>query len=361
MKKSIVIIFLAALIFAACTSRPKSYIVKGVVSDALYNNQMVYMYDYETCKNTDSALVVDGKFKFAGLVDNPVICQLVLNQLCVNFILEKGKIFVDMEVPKNVKGTSMNNKLSKYRAEIAVLEKEELWGKIEEIKFLDNTIRRKHYDEILEQYRKKVIPVCTKYFNANKNNVFGAYILWNSPISWMPDILDSLYAQADDAVQQYKPLKNYVNTNAARDKKTSVGMPFTNFTIENGNIDGSEASLSDYVGKGKYVLVDFWNARCQPCIAEIPVLVETYNKYKGDRFEMLGVAVWHVVTREENLQAIEKHQIPYPNILDAGDIPDRLYRYSGIPHIILFGPDGKIVARGLRGNQLKAKIAEVMQ
>ena len=135
-------------------------------------------------------------------------------------------------------------------------------------------------------------------------------------------------------------------------------MLFIDFTIENGNLDGSKASLSDYVGKGKYVLVDFWASWCGPCIAEIPVLMEVYNKYKGDKFEILSVAVWD--KREETLKSLEKHKIPWPQIIDADKIPTDLYGIKGIPHIILFGPDGKIIQRGLRGNALKAKVAEVI-
>jgi len=97
----------------------------------------------------------------------------------------------------------------------------------------------------------------------------------------------------------------------------------------------------------------------KPCIAEIPVLLDVYNKYKGNKFELLGVAVWDKL--DETLKSIETHNTPWPQILDAGDIPTTLYGISGIPHIILFGPDGTIVARDLRGDHLKAKVAEVMQ
>jgi thiol-disulfide isomerase/thioredoxin len=173
-----------------------------------------------------------------------------------------------------------------------------------------------------------------------------------------PDRLDSLYAQTGDAVRQFAPLQRVISINATA-RKTAEGMIFTEFTIENGNMDGSKASLSDYVGKGKYVLVDFWASWCGPCIAEIPTLVEVYNKYKCDKFELLGVAVWD--KRDDTLGFIESHGSPWPQIIDANNIPTDLYGIRGIPHIILFGPDGKIIARNLRGDGLKAKVAEVMQ
>jgi thiol-disulfide isomerase/thioredoxin len=142
-------------------------------------------------------------------------------------------------------------------------------------------------------------------------------------------------------------------------KTTAVGKMFTDFTIENGNLDESSASFSDYIGKGKYVLVDFWASWCGPCIAENPVIAEVYKKYKGAKFEVLGVAVWD--KREDTLEGIKKHNIVWPQIIDAQTIPTNIYGIDGIPHIILFGPDGTIVARELRGEALKKKVAEVME
>ncbi|MDR0427937.1 MAG: TlpA family protein disulfide reductase [Dysgonamonadaceae bacterium] len=145
---------------------------------------------------------------------------------------------------------------------------------------------------------------------------------------------------------------------AQAEENTAEGKMFTDFTIENGNPDGSSASLSDYVGKGKYVLVDFWASWCGPCIRETPVIAEVYEKYKGDKFEVLGVAVWD--EKPKTLEAIETHGIVWPQILDASDIPTKRYAIKGIPHIILFAPDGTILYRGLRGDFLKEKVAEVM-
>ncbi len=131
---------------------------------------------------------------------------------------------------------------------------------------------------------------------------------------------------------------------------------FIDFTIE--QPDGSKASLSDYVGQGKYVLVDFWASWCGPCRDEIPNVKELYDKYHGDRFEVLGVAVWD--NTQDTEKAIEELGIEWPQILDAQSIPTDLYGINGIPHIILFAPDGTIVARDLRDQAMKEKVAEVM-
>ena len=116
--------------------------------------------------------------------------------------------------------------------------------------------------------------------------------------------------------------------------------------------------LSQYVHPDRYTLVDFWASWCGPCRREIPVIREVWEKYRGDKFEVLGVAVWD--KREDTLKAAADLGIEWAQILDAQGVPTDLYGINGIPHIILFGPDGTIVARGLRGDALKEKVAEIM-
>jgi len=353
------LIVFAVMIFAACTSTPKTYIVEGVFPDASYNNQMVYMYDFELREKTDSVLVMDGKFTFTGSTNTAVIRRVVMNQFSVYIILENGKISVDMADPKSAKGTPLNAELSKFQTEIAVFDQSLNEKRVElQQKDIDEETRNKQNDEIFDQYKTNINTLREKYFNANKNNALGIFIFLEKLFIMEPDLISALYAQAGDIVSNSQRVQRVVRNNESK-KQTAEGMLFTDFTIETGNIDGSKASLSDYVGKGKYVLVDFWASWCGPCIAEIPVLVEVYNKYKGEKFEILGVAVWE--KREETLKSFDKHSLPWPQIVETNNIATDLYGINTIPHIILFGPDGTIVERGLRGNKLKAKVAEVMK
>ncbi len=138
--------------------------------------------------------------------------------------------------------------------------------------------------------------------------------------------------------------------------KSAEGQMFTDFQAE---YDGKTYKLSDYVGRGKYVLVDFWASWCGPCKAEIPNLIKVYNQYKGDKFEVLGVATWD--EPKASLKTIEQMKIPYPQILNAQRAGSDAYGITGIPQIILFGPDGTILKRDLRGEQIEATIKELLK
>lgn len=138
--------------------------------------------------------------------------------------------------------------------------------------------------------------------------------------------------------------------------KSAVGQMFTDFQAE---YDGKTYKLSDYVGRGKYVLVDFWASWCGPCKAEIPNLIKVYNQYKGDKFEVLGVATWD--EPKASLKTIEQMKIPYPQILNAQRAGSDAYGITGIPQIILFGPDGTILKRDLRGEQIEETIKELLK
>lgn len=135
---------------------------------------------------------------------------------------------------------------------------------------------------------------------------------------------------------------------------TKEGMRFIDFSVEK---DGRQSHLSDYVGKGQYVLADFWASWCLPCIEEFPNLKDVYDKYKGEAFTILGIAVSD--EEADSIASIEKYRLPWPQILGTGDVAMDTYGIGGIPHIILFDPDGTILYRGLRGERIKDVLAEI--
>lgn len=123
--------------------------------------------------------------------------------------------------------------------------------------------------------------------------------------------------------------------------------------------DGETIKLSDL--RGQYVLIDFWASWCGPCRRENPNVVRVYNEYHERGFEILGVSLDSKADRWKG--AIEKDGLSWPHISDLGgwrSIHARAYGVTSIPETILLDPEGKILARGLRGPALEAKLAEVL-
>ncbi len=126
---------------------------------------------------------------------------------------------------------------------------------------------------------------------------------------------------------------------------------FKDFAVE---YDSKTTHLSDFVGHGKYVLADFWASWCGPCLREIPNLIAAYNKYKDCGLQVLGIAVWE--EPDESLKVIAEKNIPYPQILGVSEEITNIYGINAVPHIILFAPDGTILARELRGEEIEKRL-----
>ena len=154
-------------------------------------------------------------------------------------------------------------------------------------------------------------------------------------------------------------VKSLVALNDAK-QATAEGKMFTDFTVVQDPADslGSKVSLSDFVGKGKYVLVDFWASWCGPCKAEIPNIAAVYEKYKGEDFDVLSIAVWD--DPADTKVSAKEHGVVWNQIINAQQVPTDLYGIEGIPHIILFGPDGTILKRNLRGEDIESAVAEAL-
>lgn len=125
------------------------------------------------------------------------------------------------------------------------------------------------------------------------------------------------------------------------------------------NPAGNVVSLSSL--RGKYVLIDFWASWCKPCRIENPNVVKLYNKYRSKNFEIYGVSLdkskeqWEQAIREDGLQWIHVSDLRFWQSAAA-----QLYNITSIPHTVLVDPEGRIVAKNLRGQQLENTLAELL-
>ncbi len=135
-----------------------------------------------------------------------------------------------------------------------------------------------------------------------------------------------------------------------------IGAEAPDFTMK--NLDGEQVSLSDF--KGKVVLIDFWASWCGPCRKDNPHVVELYNKYKEDGFEILGVSLDKTKDRWE--QAVAKDNLTWEHVSDLkgwSNAVAKMYSVKSIPHTVLLDKEGKIIANKLRGPALDQKLASL--
>jgi len=164
----------------------------------------------------------------------------------------------------------------------------------------------------------------------------------------------------------------YLKENVTSSLATVVGKPFTDFTVQhvigedkNGEAIYEAHSLSEFVGKGKVVLVDFWSPWCPPCKAELPNVKAVYEKYHGDKFDVLSVAVWEEsrgMNWKNTIDTAKVYGITWNQLNNGHKEPAELYGIQGIPHMVLFDAEGKIIARGdaLRGSKLDPAVAQAL-
>lgn len=345
----------------SCAPRMKPYTVRGEV-DPSQNGKIVYMSDYHRDGEVvDSARVENGQFCFSGMMKGDSLYRLELGRISANVVVEGGTdVVVDFE-RRGATGSEKNRIKNDFEKAVDDYfnENAQLRARL----VADTTLSAEELQAkriaIFTQRRAEQMERVKQLIRQNSNNSVGAFIMWNYFVTnhLSPEEFDAIYALADDYLHGFNPIRKCVEKMEVI-KRTSKGMMFTDFEVVKGNPDGSTAKLSDYVGRGKYVLVDFWASWCVPCREEIPFIRKTWETFRGERFEVVGIAVRDAP--EATRQAIETLNLTWPQILNAQRIPSELYGFNGIPFLMLFGPDGTIVERELRGERIYEAVQKAL-
>lgn len=379
MKNVLVLAFL--FFFVSVNAQQGNYTIKGKIGT--YNAPAkVYLNYIRAGQNTtDSAQIKKGVFEFKGTVNEPFSAILILDYTgkgfnnidrtvkpdVLNVYIEKGIIAIqsaDSISKAKISGSALNNDNQKLRALLLPVQ-----PKI-------NAINKEYQSASQEQKGNEAFTAeISKRYEAiqeEQKNILKEFIK-KHPASYVSlDVIGALAGEKPD-FSEVEPLFNALSPKVKQSTsgkalsafiqqghKTSIGSEAADFTQN--DIDGKPVKLSDF--RGKYVLLDFWASWCGPCRQENPNVVRVFNKYKDRNFTVLGVSLDRSSAKGAWLKAIKDDKLTWTQVSDLKSWQNEvavLYGVQAIPQNFLIDPQGKIVAKNLRGEELDIKLAELIK
>jgi peroxiredoxin len=363
---------LCAVLLSACSG--KGYEIEGTVSNAGLDGKYVYLYEYGNATVTpiDSALVENGKFVLEGLQEIPKLSTLRFandaveaeqaeigenSPFSVVFVLENAKYKAELSETPILTGTPESDAYSAFQKELKSL-RANTDQFIAGMRSEDAEIAaqaEKHYEEMFNA----VMEAVKKYIQDNPDKQTAAKLLYDFRYNLEENEQREIVAIAGEAFKAPPGIDKIIDHLNVLEK-VAVGKKFTDF--EMADPEGAMRKLSDYAGKGKILLIDFWASWCPPCRADMPHLVEVYDQYKKKDFEIVGISLdrtadaWKKGIKDLNMSWPQLSDVKFWQCEGAA-----IYGVNSIPHTVLLDGDGTIIAKNLRGEALDAKLAEILK
>lgn len=364
-------ILLAVVFGVVSCQQGNSYQINGTVSESAFEGTTVYLQESKGREmiSLDSAVIINGTFNMSGEADEVKVLFLSLDRSVQSgfmsrslVIVEPGKIKVDFGEEVSLSGTKLNSAFDVYNKAQNVFggQMREISTKFQEAS-QDGTLTpeledelRGEYEEIYSQSNNQTIDL----IKSNLKNELGKFMFISNAGGFELETQKEILDLADDSFKSDENIQKIVSV-IEQSEKVAIGKKFLDFTMQDPT--GNDVSLSDYAGKGKVVLIDFWAAWCGPCRQEMPNVVEAYKDFKDKGFEIVGVSLDR--NEEEWSKGIEDLEMTWPQMSDLKfwETPVvELYAFRGIPHTVLLDGDGIIVDKNLRGQALHDKLDELL-
>ncbi len=361
------ILFPAAAIafsLAACVSTPK-FTINGTVEGEQTGN--VYLAK-NTGKNVDTlakAAITDGKFVLTGNVANTTSAYLGIEgkRMGLPVILENADytavINLTNPMETKVEGSANQQLINEYTAinQAARTAQSELYKEYSAAAQTHDTAKIRQLSQQFEKLGTEANAKQEALIKANADTYAAAFILSNRMGGMDAEELDKQFKNLGPNAQTSEPGQKI----AERIKNLSavaVGQVAPDFTLN--TPDGKPLSMHSI--KGKVKIIDFWASWCCPCRGENPNVVKIYKEYHPKGLEILGVSLDN--NKEAWLKAIEEDKLTWKHVSDLkgwANEAAQLYAVNGIPHMVVLDENNVIVAKNLRGDALKAKIAEMLK
>jgi len=316
----------------------------------------------------DSVQSADGSFSFSGKVDEPYIYTVNVEGIRggVVVFVENGAITVNGDVKEFTKAVVTGSKEHEVYAQMDKLRRagsvtQEEAKNYQEFKKNNDTAAMKRIEDDFNKKGDAMLVEMKKFITDHKDSYVAAFTLNmfnNSGGIKTPEATELLYTLSP--AMQNSFFGSEMKKRFEKESMLAIGKTAPDF-VQN-DVNGNPLTLSSL--RGKYVLVDFWASWCKPCRAENPNVVKSYTAYKEKSFTVLGVSLDQPGKKDDWVKAIEDDGLTWNHVSDLKFWDNAIaqqYGIRSIPANLLLDPNGKIIAKNLRGEDLEKTLAEMIK
>jgi peroxiredoxin len=358
--KQILLILILSPFIACAQTKTKGFTVSGTLTGVPDGTEIKLVRNGENIEFAKTK-IVKGNFLLSGNIKEPALCFLTIGDKPVELYLENSKITVskskDQPEKYIINGSATHKDFQKFLDTFLPL--------FQQLSSLANTINsmipgpdRDAQTNLYTITQQNIQKEIDKYVADKSNSLVSVFVLnVTSQFYDDPVLLEKRFNQLDAKVRKSEGGQQLTQL-IANNKIGAVGTQSLDFTQP--DTTGTPVSLSSF--HGKYVLVDFWASWCGPCRYENPNVVENFKKFNNKNFTILSVSLDKPGQKDKWIEAIHHDSLTWSHVSDLqfwNNAAAQLYHIQSIPQNLLVDPDGKIIAKNLRGPALQAKLCEI--